>query len=154
MYGTVEVIEQLNKNLQGELTAINQYTAHAGFLQVNGYEKLAKKLKDIANQEREHSEELIDRIMFLRGNLTRYVSEASNLSIDVKAMLESNLLLERQAFKDYNAAAKIAVEKDDNGSRDLFSHILKEEESHINFFESQLRQIEQMGLENYLASQV
>lgn len=154
MKGSEAVIEELNKNLKGELTAINQYLAHAGFLQNQGYTKLSKKLKEIANQEREHSEELIDRVMFLHGGLTQYRPDQSSTPEEVKTMLSDNLALERQAFDDYNRASGIAVSNGDNGSRDLFSHILGEEEQHIKFFESQLTQIRQMGLENYLASQV
>ena len=154
MNGAPEVLEQLNINLKGELTAINQYLSHAGYLQNLGYSKLATKIREVAKQEREHSEELIERIMFLQGSLTRYISDSTTPPNGVKEMLESNLRLERKAFTDYNNAAKVAVEKYDNGTRDLFTHILGEEEKHINFFESQLKQIEQMGLQNYLQAQI
>jgi len=154
MNGAPEVLEELNKNLNGELTAINQYLAHAGLLQNNGYSKLAVKIKGIAKQEREHSEELIERIMFLHGKLTRYAPEQTSEPDSILAMLEADLSLERTAFNDYNEGARVAVVHSDNGSRDLMTHILHEEEEHINFFESQLLQIQQMGLENYLASQI
>lgn len=154
MKGTPEVLDELNKNLEGELTAINQYIAHAGHFQNAGYTKLAQKIREIARQEREHSEELIQRIMFLSGSLTRYSATAYPPMGDVKEMLESDLSLERTGSADYNAAARIAAHAEDNGSRDLFAHILSEEETHLNFFESQVSQIGQMGLDNYLASQL
>lgn len=154
MRGTPEVIDELNKNLKGELTAINQYTAQAGLLKVRGYKKLAESIMGYAKQEREHSEELIERVMFLQGELTRYMPDAAHMSGDVHEMLASDLSLERQAFQDYNDAARVAAMRGDNGSRELFVHILKEEEEHIQFFEGQLLQIAEMGIENYLASQV
>ena len=153
MKGSPAVIVELNKNLEGELTAINQYLLHSGMFRNWGYSELAKRFMDIAKQEREHSEELITRILFLGGQLTS-VTPAIDSTTDVRAILAYDLDLEQSAFQDYNNAANIAIRENDNGSRELFTHILAEEEKHINFFESQIHQIDQIGLENYLASQM
>ena len=149
-----QVVAALNKNLEAELSAISKYSLQVGVLQNWGYSKLATKLKEIAKQEREHSEELIDRVVFLSCGLTRFSPVVTAAEPDVPGMLEANRTLENQAIEDYNKAANTACQQDDNGSRDLFTHILKEEENHLQFFVAQLRQIGQMGLDNYLSSQV
>lgn len=155
MHGSEKVLAQLNKNLEGELTAINQYVAQASLFHTQGYSKLANKFKELVKDEREHSEELIERILFLSGSLTKFSPSSSDVEIsDIKAVLEASLASEKKASDDYNEAANAALVSRDNGSSELFKHILIEEEKHINYLESQLRQIAQMGIENYLSSQV
>jgi bacterioferritin len=117
-----------------------------------GYERLAKRIKKQSIDEMKHAEALIERILFLDGAPTM---EPLALAIgkDVKAMMESDLRAELGAIALYNEAARIAVIEKDNGTRDLFIRLLKEEEGHADWLEVQLHQIEAMGFERYLSLQ-
>ena len=66
----------------------------------------------------------------------------------------ATLELEIGAVGDYNAAIQIAVAEKDNGSRDLFVRLLKDEEGHVDWLEAQLHQIKELGYERYLSVQL
>lgn len=147
-----KVIATLNGLLKEELTAINQYMVHAEMAEDWGYEVYGEVEEKTAIQEMKHAEELIARILFLGGKPV--VSEMNNIHIgnDLPAMLESDRKLEQGGIDSYNAAIKVMVEEKDNGSKQLLEGILEEEEAHIDYFEEQLGQIEQMGLPYYLTT--
>jgi len=96
---------------------------------------------------------LIERILFLDGSPTMQPLELK-VSKTVKGMLESDLALEVSAVKQYNDAVEIATNQGDNGSRDLLVELLKDEESHVDWLEAQLHQINELGYEQYLAQQM
>jgi bacterioferritin len=152
MTGNKKVLEQLNRALREELTAINQYFVHAEMCENFGYEKLSKYIKRQSIDEMKHAESLMERIFFLDGTPTM---EPLALSIgrNVKEMMEGDLKLEIEAVALYNEAIHIAVENKDNGSRDLFVRLLKDEEEHVDWLEAQLHQINEMGYERYLTMQ-
>jgi bacterioferritin len=152
MKGNPKVIEQLNQALREELTAINQYFVHAEMYESWGYDRLSKRIKKQSIDEMKHAEALIERILFLDGAPTM---EPLALAIgkDVKAMIESDLRAELGAIALYNEAARIAVIEKDNGTRDLFIRLLKDEEGHADWLETQLHQIAELGYERYLAKQ-
>ena len=153
MKGNKKIIEQLNKRLAEELTAINQYMVHAEMCENWGYEHLHEAIQKRAIDEMKHAEKLISRILFLEGRPT--VSKLNKIAIgpDVAKMHESDRKAEETAIKDYNADIRLAVELADNGTRELFESILKDEEGHIDQIEAQLDQIKQMGIQNYLVEQ-
>ena len=153
MKGNPKVIEQLNRALREELTAINQYFVHAEMCENWGYEKLAKYIKKQSLDEMKHAETLMERILFLDGTPSR---EPLALSIgsNVRAMIESDLKLEIGAVAMYNEAVKIASDEKDNGSRDLFVGLLKDEEEHVDWLEAQAHQIKELGYERYLTMQM
>jgi len=126
MKGNPKVLEELNKALREELTAINQYFVHAEMCENWGYEKLSEYIKKQSIGEMKHAESLLERIFFLDGTPTM---EPMKLTIGttVKQALESDLKLELSAVKSYNEAVCIAMEEKDNGSRDLFVVLLKDE---------------------------
>ncbi len=144
----------MNEQLADELTAVNQYMVHAGMCANWGYGKLHDAVEKRAIEEMKHAESLIDRILFLDGIPT--VSKLNKLNIGAKVdlQLQNDLQSELGAAATYNAGIKKAVEIGDNGSRELFESILKDEERHIDWLEAQLDQIEQMGLPNYLVEQL
>jgi bacterioferritin len=146
------VIATLNGLLKEELTAINQYMVHAEMADDWGYQAFAKVEEHTAIQEMKHAEELIARILFLGGK--PIVSEMSNICIgkDLPSMLENDRVLEQGGIDGYNAGIKVMVEEKDNGSKQLLEGILEQEEAHIDYFEEQLGQIEQMGLPYYLTT--
>lgn len=147
-----KVIEALNNLLKEELTAINQYMVHAEMAEDWGYEVYGEVEEKTAIDEMKHAEKLIGRILFLGGR--PIVSEMDKISIgkDLPSMLENDRALEQDAIDSYNAAIKVMVEEKDNGSKQLLENILEEEEGHIDYFEEQQGQIEQMGLPYYLTT--
>lgn len=154
MKGNAQVIEQLNELLAEELTAINQYIVHSEMCANWGYERLHDATEKRAITEMGHAEKLIARIIFLEG--TPIVSRLNpfHIGADVLAQLRNDRAAEETAIKMYNDAVRLAVEKGDNGTRDMLEDILEDEEEHIDWLEAQLDQIEQMGLPNYLLGQV
>lgn len=152
MKGNPKVIEQLNLALRDELTAVNQYFLHAEMAENWGYRKYSKNIKKQSIDEMRHAEKLMERILFLDGTPSM---EPMSLSIGqtVREMIESDLKLELGAVASYNEAIKISVENQDNGSRDLFVRLLKDEEGHVDWLEAQLHQINEIGYERYLITQ-
>lgn len=147
-----KVIATLNSLLKEELTAINEYFVHAEMAEDWGYEVYGEKEEKTSIDEMKHAEELIARILFLGGK--PIVTEMSEIRIgkDLPSMLENDRLLEQGGIDAYNAAIKVMVEEKDNGSKQLLEEILAQEEEHIDYFEEQLGQIEQMGLPYYLTT--
>jgi bacterioferritin len=154
MKGSDAVIRILNEQLSDELTAVNQYMVHAGMCSNWGYGKLHNAVEKRAIEEMKHAESLIDRILFLNGLPTVSKLNKINIGAKVDVQLLNDLHAELGAVTTYNAGIKNAVEAGDNGTRELFGSILKDEERHIDWLEAQLDQIEQMGLPNYLVEQL
>lgn len=152
MKGNDKVLEQLNKALREELTAINQYFLHAEMAENWGYNKFSAYVKKQSIDEMKHAEALMERILFLDGIPSM---DPLSLSVgrNVKEMIESDLKLEIGAVAMYNEAIHIAVENRDNGSRDLFVRLLKDEESHVDWLEAQIHKITELGYERYLITQ-
>ena len=152
MQGNEKVLEQLNLALRDELTAINQYFLHAEMSENWGYSRYSKLIKKQSIDEMRHAEALMERILFLDGTPSM---EPMSLSIgrNVKEMIEADLKLELGAVASYNEAIRISVENKDNGSRDLFVRLLKDEEGHVDWLEAQIHQINEIGYERYLINQ-
>lgn len=153
MKGNPKVLEQLNRALREELTAINQYFLHAEMCENWGYDKLSKYIKKQSIGEMKHAESLMERILFLDGTPSM---EPLSLTIgsNVKDMIKSDLELEVNAVAMYNESVQIALENKDNGSRDLFVELLKDEEEHVDWLEAQMHQIKELGYERYLSMQM
>ena len=153
MKGNSKVIAELNKALREELTAINQYFLHAEMCENWGYHRLADFIKKQSIGEMKHAETLIERILFLDGSPSMMPLELK-VGGTVKNMIESDLALEVGAVKMYNESIAIATKEGDNGSRDLFVVLLKDEEEHVDFLEAQMHQIKELGYERYLTQQM
>lgn len=154
MQGNPKVISALNEALREELLAINQYFIHAMMCEDWGYLHLAKYIRKTSIKEMRHAESLIQRILFLEGtpNLTRPMELV--VGATVKAQFENDLKLELESVQSYNRFVRTAKEEGDNGSRELLESLLKAEEAHVEYLESQLELISQMGYEYYLAYQL
>lgn len=154
MQGDPEIIEMLNEVLTAELTAVNQYFAHAKMNENWGFARLASKIRDESIDEMKDAERIIERILYLDGipNLQRL----NNVRVGetVPEQLGLDLELEKAAIERYNKGVELAVAKSDNGTRELFEAKLVGEEAHADWLESQLELIEQVGVENYLAQQI
>jgi len=154
MKGNDKVVDHLNARLAEELSAINQYMVHSEMSENWKYEQLHKAIEKRAMVEMKHAEKLIERILFLEGRPIVNKLTDINIGADVPAIHEYDHAAEQTAINGYNESIRIAVEEGDNGTRDILSSILKEEEEHIDWIEGQFDQIKQMGLENYLAEQI
>lgn len=154
MKGDAKVIELLNRALTIELTAINQYFVQAKMCANWGYPKLAKKHYEESIGEMKHAEKLIDRILFLDGipNIARY--DVIRVGTNVKEQFENDLKLESSGVKLYNDAIDLSAKVKDNGSRELLERILTESEEHVDWLETQLHVIKEIGLENYLSEKI
>lgn len=152
MRGHDEVIAQLNLALREELTAINQYFLHAEMLHSWGYHKLGRFMKKQSIDEMKHAEKLIERLLFLEATPRMDYLEL-NIGQNVRAQLESDQQLEQKAVAMYNKAIQISRDQGDDQSRALFSALLADEERHIDWVETQLHQIKEMGYERYLTLQ-
>jgi bacterioferritin len=154
MKGNEKILETLNSLLADELTAINQYMVQSEMCADWGYEKLHEAIEKRAIDEMKHAEKLIGRILFLEGKPVVSNLNKINIGETVAAQHKNDHEAEEMAIKAYNDAIRLVVEIGDNGTRDMLEEILEDEEKHIDWIESQLDQIEQMGLQVYLAEQL
>jgi bacterioferritin len=154
MQGNNQILEALNAGLTIELTAINQYFCQAKMCKNWGYHKLAAKHYEESLGEMKHAEKLIDRILFLEGvpEIARY--DVIRVGTDVKEQLENDLVLETRGVQTYNQAIELCTKLKDNGSRELLDGILVESEEHVDWLETQLSVIEDVGLQLYLQHQI
>ncbi len=153
MKGNAKLLRTLNRLLAEELTAINQYIVHSEMCANWGFERLHQKVEKRAIEEMKHAERLISRIIFLEGSPEVSKLNKMHIGANVKAQLSEDLKAEVEAVKEYNGAIQEAAQVGDNGSRELLEEILEDEEAHVDWLEAQLDQIEQCGIENYLANQ-
>ncbi|MGB9073350.1 MAG: bacterioferritin [Terriglobales bacterium] len=154
MHGDAKVIEQLNAALASELTAIVQYMVQSEICNNWGYARLGARTKQRAIEEMHHAEGFIERIVFFDAVPKVDIALIPKIGASVQKHLADDLKDELDAVRQYNAALKICVGASDNGTRDLFEKVLKDEERHVDFLESQLHAIEEMGIGNYLAEQL
>ena len=154
MQGDPRIVELLNQHLTFELTAINQYFLNSRMCANWGYERLAKRHREIAMEEMRDSEELIDRILYLDGlpNLQRLgtVRVGETAVEQIRLAVE----LERTAVRNLDGYVATCVEVGDQGTREFLAAMIAEEERHVDYWETQLVTIEQIGDANYLAQQV
>ena len=154
MKGNQKILETLNMLLADELTAINQYMVQSEMCADWGYQKLHEAIEKRAIDEMKHAEQLIGRILFLEGIPIVSNLNKINIGATVDVQHKNDQAAEEMAIKAYNDGIKLAVEVGDNGTRDMLEEILEDEEEHIDWIESQLDQIEQMGLQVYLGEQL
>lgn len=154
MKGDVKIIEALNTVLASELTAINQYFLHARMLQDWGLEVLGKLEYEASLDEMRHADEIIKRILFLEGLPNLQKLNRLRIGQNVKEIIDCDLEVEYEAVPQLKNFIVLAEEKRDFVTRDLFLSILKSEEHHVDWLETQKGLIDKVGLENYLQSQI
>lgn len=149
MKGSEKVIEYLNKSLRHELTAVSQYWLHYRLLDDWGFGKLAKKEREESIEEMEHADKLIERIIFLEGHPNLQTLDPLMIGQNIKEVLECDLKAEYSARELYGEARKVCREEEDFKSMELFEALIADEESHIDFIETQLELLNSIGIENY-----
>ncbi|MBM4253621.1 MAG: bacterioferritin [Deltaproteobacteria bacterium] len=154
MKGDSKVIDALNEILTGELTAINQYFLHARMCKNWGYERIAAKVWAESIDEMKHAQALTDRILFLEGLPNLQKLGKLNIGETVEEQFQADLALEFQAMTNLKAAIKVCFEAADHTTRELFEHILADEEAHVDWLEAQLGLIKDLGRTAYLAEQI
>ena len=151
---TSESIEQLNRMLFNELTAINQYFLHARMHKNWGFYQLGERIYHESIGEMRHADWLIERILFLEGLPNLQALGKLGIGEDAVEALESDLQLEQIARND-TAYAITAFERiGDFASRELASKIIVQSEEHIDFLQTQLGLIKMLGRELYLQNAV
>jgi bacterioferritin len=152
MQGNAKVLEFLNQGLKNELTSVNQYFLHARMLENWGMKRLGKIEYEESIDEMRHADRLIKRILFLEGLPNLQDLDKLFIGEDTAEVLKCDLRREMQAHPMYTAAIAHCESVGDYVSRELFVHIQKSEEEHIDFIEEQLGLIDKMGLQNYVQS--
>ncbi len=154
MKGDKKVIDALNKVLGQELVAINQYFLHARMLEDQGVGKLGKLEYEASIDEMKHADELIKRILFLEGLPNLQKLGPLFVGTDTKSILECDLKLEHQNHDALKEGIRASEDIGDYVSRDLFASILKSEEDHIDWLETNLTLINNIGIERFIQSQM
>lgn len=149
MKGEPRVIERLNEALFLELGAVNQYWVHFRLLEDWGYTKLAKKERAESIEEMHHADRLVARIIFLEGHPNLQQVAPLRIGQNVKEVLESDLAGEYDARTSYKKSREICSELGDYVSMQLFEELLKDEEGHIDFLETQLALLDDLGEKKY-----
>jgi bacterioferritin len=154
MKGDPRILDLLNEVLTGELTAINQYFLHAKMCLNWGYDHLGKKIYEESIDEMKHADKLIERVLFLDGlpNLQRLGK--LTIGTNVIEILQNDLALETGTVPRLNKGIQLCRDVGDNGSEELLTRILVDSESHVDWLESQLELVKQVGDAHYLAQQI
>src|SRR3989304_4049700 len=138
MKGNPKVIEALNEVLKAEITAINQYFVHAKMCENWGYQSLYEFNEKNSIEEMKHAEKLLERMLYLEGI----------------PKMENDYALEKAAIQRLQKSITLCDSLGDAGSSDLLEHILLDEENHANDQEAYLQEIKDMGIENFLSTQI
>jgi len=149
MKGDAKVIERLNEALFLELGAINQYWLHYRLLDDWGYGLLAKKERKESLEEMAHADKIVERIIFLEGHPNLQTVAPLKIGQNVKEVLEADLEGELEAKASYAKSREICQEQGDYVTMRIFEELLQDEESHIDFLETQLELLGKIGEEKY-----
>ncbi len=152
MNGDKKVIQLLTKALALEITAVNQYFLHARMYKNWGLQALGKHEYDESIEEMRHADKLIERILFLDGTPTLQDLGKPSIGKDVPDCISRDLKLEVTGRAHYQEAIAHCESVMDYVSRGVLATIMEQTEQHIDYLETQLQLIEQMGLQNYLQS--
>jgi len=147
--GDTRVIERLNEALFLELGAVNQYWLHYRLLEDWGYTKLAQKERAESIEEMHHADRLVARIIFLEGHPNLQTLAPLRIGQNLKEVLEADLAGEYDARTSYKRSREICHEVGDYVSMKLFEDLLADEEGHIDFLETQIALLDDIGEEKY-----
>ncbi|CAE7793992.1 bfr [Symbiodinium microadriaticum] len=144
-------IENLQKALAMELTASHQYQLHAAVLEDWGLDLLAKRMREEMQEELGHSDEYLNRILFLKGEPSLVFDKKPVRASSLQELFKTDMDDEKEAIEFYTKASQQAAADSDIGTRQLFEKIVLDEEEHMAWLELQLDLIERMGEPSYIA---
>ncbi len=150
MEGDKEIIALLNEQLTAELTAINQYFLHAKMQENWGYTKLAKHTRHESIDEMKHAEILTDRILFLEGLPNYQKLNVLSIGQTVPEQLRADLQIEMEAVTRLRGGIELMRSRGDVTSARIFESILEDEESHVDYLETELDLLTALGEQLYL----
>jgi len=153
MKANKKLLDTLNDLLADEITAISSYMVQSQMCEEWGYGKLHKALKHQSKDEMHHAKWLVERILFLEGAPVMSKIHPMKIGKTVPDMLGASEAEELAAVQAYNKAIQTAREFGDESTAHGLGKILRMEEEHMDWAERQRLQIEQLGLQNYLARQ-
>ena len=148
------IVDLLNDALTFELTVTNTYFLHARMLDSWGFGRLGKVFYDLSIDEMRDADDLINRILLFDGHPNVQRLNAIQVGENAEEMLRLALESEKAAVAQFNASAKECHELGDHGSAAVFEEMVRDEEKHADWFESQLDAIERVGVNQYLAQQI
>ena len=154
MKGAKKVIAVLNDVLSAELVGVNQYFLHAKMCKNWGFERIGEADYQEAIDEMKHASELVERILFLEGIPNLQKLGRIRVGETVPEQLRVDRDLEVDAVSRLNAAIALCVAEGDNTSRELLERMLKSEEEHLDWLETQLGLVARLGEKTYLAEQL
>ena len=154
MQGSPKIIEFLNEALASELTAINQYFAHAKICENWGYDRLGAKYRSESIEEMNDAEKLMERILLLEGMPNVQRLNSIRVGETVEEQLAVDRALEEHAVAMYRRGVALALSEGDPGTRELLEHLVVGEEEHLDWIETQQHIIGDIGIERYLLSQI
>ncbi len=155
MKGNNKVITQLQTLLNGELAARDQYFAHSRIYQDWGLNKLYEQLNHEMEEETEHADALIERLLFLEAQPDFSQQDKANIGKTVPEMLKNDLKLEYSVVTALKTAILVCEQAQDYDSRATLTKLLDDTEmDHTYWLEKQLGLIDKVGLQNYLQSQM
>jgi bacterioferritin len=153
MKGDERVIDRLNQALKLELGAVNQYWVHYRLTEDWGFTKFAKKERAESIEEMHHADKLIHRIIFLEGHPNLQTVAPLRVGQNIREVLEGDLAGEYDARTNYAESRKICHDVGDYVSMELFEELLKDEEGHIDFLETQIDLLDSIGEQRYMLLQ-
>ena len=155
MKGNDQVIAHLNTLLAGELSAIDQYFIHSRMYENWGFGKLYERIAHEVQDETNHADALIKRILFLEGTPDLSKRDPLHVGSTVEDMLKNDLALELQVVAHLRQVMAFCESVQDYQTREILQAMLKDtEDDHTHWLEQQLGMIERIGLQNYLQSQI
>jgi bacterioferritin len=154
MRGDPAIINALNEILTAELTGINQYFIHHRMCANWGYAKISSKKRSESIDEMKHADRVIDRILYLDGVPNMQRMNPVRVGEDPIEQHQLDLALEVDAVDRLNKGIALAREKADNGTREMLEEILVSEEESVDWHETQLHLVKEIGKERYLAQMI
>ena len=148
------VVTLLNDALTFELTVTNTYFLHARMLDNWGLSKLGSIFYDLSIDEMKDADDLINRILMFDGHPNVQKLGAIQIGEDAEEMLNLAFASEKAAVAQFNASAKECHDLGDHGTAAVFEEMVRDEEKHADWFESQLDAIARVGLQQYLAQHI
>ncbi|HET9606462.1 MAG TPA: bacterioferritin [Nitrospira sp.] len=148
------VVNLLNKILTADLTAINQYFVHAKMCENWGYDRLHHKVRERSFDEMKDAEELIEHILYLEGVPNVQRMNTVHVGETVPEQLKLDLKAEQEMLALLNDGVTHCAKVMDFTTRHMLEDMAKDVDGHIDWIETQMETIKQIGLENYLAEQI